>query len=175
MVCQLDDCVDILKMLFGNQYDFLFMFDHSCGHDKKRTDGLIVENMAKIYGGKQAAMRDTEIKAVRGYLGPFPSVLKMGDIQKMNFQEGDDGPFWMSAEEKEKSKRDQPSGKIKKPEYNIKELIKKLSEVGYVASGWKKQLQQAAQARGIPIFEETEAVIEGWLGKPKGLLQVAWA
>jgi hypothetical protein len=32
----------------------------------------------------------------------------------MNFQEGDDGPFWMSAEEKEKSKQDQPSGKIKK-------------------------------------------------------------
>ena len=174
MVCQLDDCVDVLKTLFGNQYDFLFMFDHSCGHDKKRTDGLIVENMAKIYGGKQAAMRDTEIKAVRGYLGPFPSVLKMGDIQKMNFQEGDDGPFWMSAEEKEKSKRDQPFGKIKKREYNIKELIEKLSEVGYVASGRKKQLQQAAQARGIPIFEETEAVIEGWLGKPKGLLQVAW-
>jgi hypothetical protein len=80
----------------------------------------------------------------------------------------------MSAEEKEKSKRDQPSGKIKIREYNIKELIEKLSEVGYVASGWKKPLQQAAQARGIPIFEETEAVIEGWLGKPKGLLQVAW-
>ena len=80
----------------------------------------------------------------------------------------------MSAEEKEKSKRDQPFGKIKKREYNIKELIEKLSEVGYVASGRKKQLQQAAQARGIPIFEETEAVIEGWLGKPKGLLQVAW-
>jgi hypothetical protein len=72
-------------MLFGNQYDFLFMFDHFCEHDKKRTDGLIVENMAKIYRGKQAAMQDTEIKAVRGYLGPFPSVLKMGDIQKMNF------------------------------------------------------------------------------------------
>jgi hypothetical protein len=53
MVCQLDDCVDVLKTLFGNQYDFLFMFDHSCGHDKKRTDELIVENMAKIYGENQ--------------------------------------------------------------------------------------------------------------------------
>ena len=69
------------------------MFDHFCRHNKKRTDGLIVENMAKIYKGKQAAMQDTEIKAVRGYLGPFLSVLKMWDIQKMNFQEGDDGPF----------------------------------------------------------------------------------
>ncbi len=35
-------------------------------------------------------------------------------------------------------------------------------------------MQQAAQARGIPIFEEMEDVIEGWFGKPKGILQVAW-
>jgi hypothetical protein len=51
MVCQLDDCVDILKMLFRNQYDFL-RFDYSCGHDKRKINGLIVENMAKMYGGK---------------------------------------------------------------------------------------------------------------------------
>ncbi len=35
MVCQLDDCVDVLYILFGQQYDFLFLSDHSCGHDKK--------------------------------------------------------------------------------------------------------------------------------------------
>jgi hypothetical protein len=49
----------------------------------------------------------------------------------------------------------------KKCEYNIKELIQKLLEVGHVASGWKKQLQQAAQARGMPIFKDAEAVIDG--------------
>jgi hypothetical protein len=35
MVYQLDDCVDVLNILFGQQYDFLCLFDHSCGHDKK--------------------------------------------------------------------------------------------------------------------------------------------
>jgi hypothetical protein len=35
MVCQLDECVDILKSLFRNRYDFLFMFDHSCRHVRK--------------------------------------------------------------------------------------------------------------------------------------------
>jgi hypothetical protein len=49
-------------------------------------------------------MRDTEIKGVQGYLGPFPSLLKMGGIQKMNFQEGEDGSFWMSVEEEKKAK-----------------------------------------------------------------------
>jgi hypothetical protein len=38
----------------------------------------------------------------------------------------------------------------------------------------KKDLQQAAQARGIHAFEEIDQVKEGWLNKPKGLLQVCW-
>jgi hypothetical protein len=44
MVCQLDDCMDILKVLFEDKHDFMFLFHHSCGHDKKKSDGLIVEN-----------------------------------------------------------------------------------------------------------------------------------
>ena len=39
MVLQLGDCVDVLKMIFP-QHDFLFLFDHSCGHDKQREDRL---------------------------------------------------------------------------------------------------------------------------------------
>ena len=35
MVLQLEDCVDVLKCLYP-QYDFLLLFDHSCGHDKQR-------------------------------------------------------------------------------------------------------------------------------------------
>jgi hypothetical protein len=40
------------------------LFDHSCGHDKNRADGLIVENMKKYYGGKQPKMRDTKSKVL---------------------------------------------------------------------------------------------------------------
>ena len=32
MVLQLEDCIDVLRCLYP-QYDVLFMFDHSCGHD----------------------------------------------------------------------------------------------------------------------------------------------
>jgi hypothetical protein len=65
------------------------MFDHSCGHDKKRADGLIVQNMAKYYNGKQAMMQDATIRNLHGYLRPFESMSKNGDHQKMNFQEND--------------------------------------------------------------------------------------
>jgi hypothetical protein len=52
--------------------------------------------------------------------------------------------------------------------------MEKLLAVGYSVAGRKKQLQQAAQARGIPIHEEMEAVDEGRLGKLKEHLQVSW-
>jgi hypothetical protein len=31
--------MDVLKVLYQDKYDFLFLFDHSCGHDKKISDG----------------------------------------------------------------------------------------------------------------------------------------
>ena len=52
MVLQLEDCVDCLKVLYP-EYDFIFMLDHSCGHDRQREDGLNVENMNKSYGGNK--------------------------------------------------------------------------------------------------------------------------
>ena len=44
MVLQLEDCVDVLQHLFP-QYEYLFLFDHSSGHDKQREDGLNVKKM----------------------------------------------------------------------------------------------------------------------------------
>ena len=50
------DCVDCVKVLVP-QFDYLFLFDHSCGHDKHREDGLNIKNMTKL-GGKQAYLHD---------------------------------------------------------------------------------------------------------------------
>ena len=71
MVLQLDDCVDCLKCLHP-EFDYLFLFDHSCGHDRQREGGLNVENMSKSFGGKQSNLCDTLIKEEAGYLGTFP-------------------------------------------------------------------------------------------------------
>jgi hypothetical protein len=69
MVLQLEDCVDCLKVL-SPQFEFLFVFDHSCGHDQQREDGLNVKNMSKNFGRKQTFMHDALIKV--GYLVPYP-------------------------------------------------------------------------------------------------------
>jgi hypothetical protein len=158
MVCQLDDCVDVLNVLFGQQYEFLFLFDHSFGHDKKRADGLIVENMKKYYSGKQPKMRDTKIETTYGYLGQYPLILSQGSIQKMSFQDGDKGPFWMTNQERADNKYDRGTGVKKKHELTINELCQKLLEIGYTTNRRKKALQQAAEARGISPVEEYEEI-----------------
>ena len=95
MVLQLEDCADVLTILYPDM-EFIFLFDHSCGHDKQREDGLNVENMAKGYGGKQNKLRDTKILTKIGYLGDFPSILKEGDTQRMQYSEEDNGPFYLT-------------------------------------------------------------------------------
>jgi hypothetical protein len=49
--------------------------------------------MSVNWGGKQSKVTDTEIKDKIGYLGPHSPLLKVGDTQRMIFQEEDDGPY----------------------------------------------------------------------------------
>ncbi len=86
-------------MVLYPQYDYVFLFDHSCSHDKQWEDDLNVQKLGKSYGGKQTAMRDTVISKKDGYLGSFQSKLHVGDLQVLLFSSQDSGPFWMTAEE----------------------------------------------------------------------------
>jgi hypothetical protein len=49
MVMQLEDCIDCLTVLYPH-IDFVFLLDHSCGHDRQRDDGLNVAKMSKSLG-----------------------------------------------------------------------------------------------------------------------------
>jgi hypothetical protein len=71
MVIQFEDCMDCLTTLYP-EFDYLFLFDHSCGHDKQREDGLNAERMLKGFGGKQAVLHDTLIRQEQSYLGTYP-------------------------------------------------------------------------------------------------------
>jgi hypothetical protein len=108
-------------------------------------------------------MRDTKIESTYGYLGQYPLILSQGSVQKMSFQDGDKGPFWMNDQERTDNmyKYDRGMGVKKRHELMINELCQKLLEVGYTANGGKKALQQVAEARGISPVEEYEEIKEG--------------
>ena len=175
MTLQFEDCVDCVKVLYP-QYDFLFLFDHSCRHDRQRPDGLSANRMNKKNGGNVPKMRDTTILN-DDFLGPFEhdAKLRVGQTQTMVFKEGDQGPFWMDESERLALKYDQATGKMKRHEYNKGDLLKKLEESNVSPQGnTKKQLQKQCTDLGIPIHFDKEVVQEGWAGTPKGIAQVLW-
>ena len=67
MVLQLDYCTVILKSLH-NSIDFIFLFDHSCGHYRGIKNGLNATNMKNSYSGAKLDMQPTNIKQEVGYL-----------------------------------------------------------------------------------------------------------
>ncbi len=105
MVLQLEDFIDCLHVLHP-EFDYLFLFGHSCGHDQRHDDGLNAERTAKGFGGKQAKLCDATIKEEKGYLGTYHRQLQPGVIQQRAFGPDDIGPCWMTAEECEARQKD---------------------------------------------------------------------
>jgi hypothetical protein len=174
MVLQLEDCDDVITNLYP-QYDFVFLFDHSSGHDKQREDGLNIKKMTKGFGGAQRKMRDTAIKQEKGFLGTYPRKLNPGDIQSMVFKSTDEGPFWMTRDEQEKTRHDQlVAGQTKTRTLRKAELKALLEAKNIPAKGTAKELTKLCEDHGILTTVTSNKVIEGWEGKAKGLMQVLW-
>jgi hypothetical protein len=108
MVLQMEDCIDVVKNLWP-QSDYVFLFEHSCGHDRRRPDGLATKSLNKGFGGAQTNMRELKIEGDdEDNFGPHATklTLKLGDIQSMQFLSTDDGPCWMSPAQRLATKKD---------------------------------------------------------------------
>ena len=109
MILQMEDCMDCLSSMY-NEFDVVFLMDHSSGHAKKRVNGLDAQQMNVEYGGSQSRQRDTLISSYDGICGMYHDInntkhVKQGEFQKLCFPDDnnvteDDGPFWMTAEER---------------------------------------------------------------------------
>ena len=56
MSIQFEDCIDYMKVFYPN-YDCMFLFDHSCGHNKKCPYSLTVNGVSKGFCGSQVKMK----------------------------------------------------------------------------------------------------------------------
>ncbi|KAI2513104.1 hypothetical protein MHU86_1396 [Fragilaria crotonensis] len=102
MSIQFEDVVDCLQVLYPD-YEFVFLFDHSQGHARKRDGALSALNMSKGYGGAQSQMRDTVIVQEEGYLGPYSPVLKVGDTQSLIYHGTDSGPWYLTLDQRKRN------------------------------------------------------------------------
>eukprot|EP00957_Ditylum_brightwellii_P184948 14085297-Ditylum_brightwellii.AAC.1 len=136
------------------------------------------------FGGTSATkMHSSKIHGVDGYLGPFvyPSrakeQLKVGDTATLVFEEDNEGPFWISPAERTNHRYDQQTGKKSKPKdktsAELRNEMLKMNDQADVR-GNKKILQEKALTMGIDLKKVKDKIIEGWVGKPKGMKQVAF-
>jgi len=65
-------------------------------------------------------------------------MLNPGHTQSMNFLPGDNGPFWMTAEEHERKCHDKDTGKMRKCQDMTKELTATPQQQGNIITGRKK-------------------------------------
>jgi hypothetical protein len=173
MILQLEDIVDCLKTIYP-QFDYYFLFDHSNGHDRKRPDGLCVNKVSKYYGGSQPIMRESVV--IESDIGPYegPGILRAGDVHVKVFKEEDSGPINLTNRMREERRYDKVVGK-KEVQLSKDELMHNLVQVGINKPlGSRQKLQLLCQQNNLPIKKQVDKVIEGWVGKPKGSLQLLY-
>ena len=96
MALQMEDVYDVVSTVYPH-FDFVTQMDQSAGHGKKREGGLDVSMMRKKWGGKQNNMRST----ITTDNGPYGATHLIGSVQHMHFRETDEGPFYVSLEQRE--------------------------------------------------------------------------
>jgi len=179
MICQLEDCVDCLRILFPGKngakflFDFTFEFDHSAGHSKQRPDGLSAGTTNIGYGGKQPKMRNSIITDAESELGDCDErILNVGDVQSFVFAEGDAPPV----ADPSAPRHDVVRGEAKDKEKSAAELQEELKGLGLfdLAVGKAAEVKAKAQSAGIALRKTVAPIKEGYVGKAKGLKQIVW-
>lgn len=176
---QIEDLADVLKVYRPN-CEHILSIDHSSGHTKARPHALNIANMSVGYGGTQPQMRDSTVTSL---LGQFPGILLVGDEQRMWYDPNDTtliGPYDLTPAEREATKYDTDDGpaieKGKTKAMLVKELTAALIDNQRLAKALKNKsvgvLQKLATKHGIPITYQFQKKRQGWLGKPKGMLQI---
>jgi hypothetical protein len=117
-------------------------------------------------------MKASTISSIEGYLGPYVHnhKLKVGNRQKMIFSPEDEGPYWMTPEEREQKRKDHYGSTMIQKEYTKPQLIEMLEkEKGIVSpKGNRQQIRDMAQPAGIALTYEKRKIRQGWEGLPKG-------
>lgn len=157
---QCNDFMDVLEILYQDM-QILLEVDHSSGHLKEQSDGLMVNAMGMRWGGKTVPKRDSVME--EGCLGAEPPLinglrLTLGSTQKMKFEVGDEGPFY----ELGAPRHDVPMN----PEQIAKEKKKRKNRRAVSATDNEGSAEELAQ--------DAPYIIPGFEGKNKGIKQVCY-
>ena len=155
------DIMNVLEVLYPTM-QILLEVDHSAGHLKEQSNGLMTNAMGLRWGGKTSAKRDTVIE--EGCLGETVPVgsgrqLKIGMVQRMIFVEGDEPPQFSP----KALPHDRPMTEIEK----AKEIIRRQKKAD--------SLQRNAEVDGEEVRDVEESfTVQGYVGQNKGIFQILY-
>ncbi|KDO15713.1 hypothetical protein SPRG_18747 [Saprolegnia parasitica CBS 223.65] len=160
------DCFDVLVP----DRQLLVELDSSSGHNKCLPDALKASIMSKGWGGAQPKMHPTVL--TQKCLGPYPCSYQAGDIQSMVFLDTDAPPVASPTASKCDEERD-----VMKPKRRAS-AAKRQHVVG--SKRTKEQYKthcapiEPSEHKGAvtDVPEVTRRLVEGYVGKAKGLHQV---
>jgi hypothetical protein len=95
----------------------------------------------------------------------------------MVFTEDDVGPFWMTPEERRENRTDRPTGAVEIKPKTRSMMLRDIAQAGIVLPKRRmsaEDLRTFADQHGLATTYAKQKVKEGWVGKPKGMLQVLW-
>ena len=158
---QCADFMDVIEILYPDM-QILLEVDHSSGHLKEQSDGLMVNAMDLRWGWQTVPKRDSLIE--EGCLGETPPTingrqLTLGMMQKMIFEEGDPPPF----NDPKALPHDTPMNQTQM----AKELESRKRKTKSLP-GRDEDVDGALQSQEL----NAPYVVHGYVGKNKGILQV---
>jgi hypothetical protein len=177
-VIQFENFADCCKVMYPGK-DILVSYNNSANHRGKRANGFDVKRMDKNFGGAQHGMRQSTI--MEAVLGEYDNPLYWlapGAIQLMNFSDGKRGPYWMTKAEQELNKFNPIFlGQSKQHKRTKQELAAALRDTldtppNNLDKKSLAHLKLLAQRHGIETVLTISQAKEGWMDKPKGLLQI---
>ena len=112
------------------------------------------------------------------HFGPFHNSnydLQPGMQQSMIFSPTDKGPCYMTDEQQVFHRNDINTGKSRTKDLTVSQLISNLKAIGIPdPKGLKPTLQALCTRNNLPLTCTDEVIIEGWVHKPKGAIQILY-
>ena len=96
-----------MRVLYANQYDFMFLFDHTSGYTKKHENSKDASAMNKFHGGR--SQKPTLVEEAKQIFGPHHDpenklMAQVGSVQVLNWVDSVDpateGPIYLSLSER---------------------------------------------------------------------------
>jgi hypothetical protein len=171
MVIQIEDCVDVFRVLHPD-FDCVFELDHSSGHNAERPDGLTTTSQALnwSHGGKQRHMRDSILTADCIGSSEHDRCILVGKTQHMVFRDTDLPPVL----DPKCPKLQSPTGAMKTRDMTVVELRQRLEAEGFNSDGKRVELESRCVLANLPTKLSEPVMTSGYVGTPKGAAHIAF-